>query len=251
MKSAIEIKYLTVSTKHQVILDNLSLNIPKNKITVLLGASGCGKTTLLKCLNRLNDLNKELDVRGKIIFEGNDILTAKKTEIYDIRQKMGLLSQQPCPLPMSIYDNIAYGVRLKGIKRKTTIDQIVMNSLLEVGLWDEVKNRLSSSAYSLSIGQQQRLCLGRGLAVKPLIILADEPTSALDPISSNIIETKLKELKKDHSVILVTHILRQAKRLADNVVYMSYGKVIEQGSPDELFNNPQTQQLKDYIVNGN
>jgi phosphate transport system ATP-binding protein len=251
MDSVIQIKNLTVSTKHQVILDDISLDIPKNKVTVLLGASGCGKTTLLKCLNRLNDLNKELDVTGSILFENKDILSVKKIELYDIRQKMGLLSQQPCPLPMSIFDNVAYGVRLKGIKRKTQVETIVMNSLLEVGLWDEVKNRLQSSAYSLSIGQQQRLCLARGLAVKPLIILADEPTSALDPVSSNIIETKLKELKKDHSIILVTHILRQAKRLADNVVYMSYGKIIEQGKPDDLFNNPQTQQLKDYIINGN
>lgn len=251
MDSVIQIKNLTVSTKHQVILDDLSLNIPKNKVTVLLGASGCGKTTLLKCLNRLNDLNKELEVTGSILFENKDILNVKKIELYDIRQKMGLLSQQPCPLPMSIFDNVAYGIRLKGISGKIHIETIVMNSLLEVGLWDEVKNRLQSSAYSLSIGQQQRLCLARGLAVKPLIILADEPTSALDPVSSNIIEAKLRELKKDHSIILVTHILRQAKRLADNVVYMSYGKIIEQGKPEDIFNNPQTQQLKDYIINGN
>lgn len=250
MNSVIKINNLSVSTKSQNIIDNLTLNIPKNQITVLLGASGCGKTTLLKCLNRLNDLNKELSVTGSIIFENVDILNTR-SNIYNIRQKMGLLSQQPTPLPMSIYDNIAYGVRLKEKIKKFELDKIVKNSLLDVGLWDEVKNRLNSSAYNLSIGQQQRLCLARGLAVKPLIILADEPTSALDPISSNIIETKLKSLKENHSIILVTHILRQAKRLADNVVYMSYGKIIEQGKPEELFNNPKTKELQDYIINGN
>lgn len=250
MEPIIQIKNLSVSTKSQNIIDNLSLDIPKNQITVLLGASGCGKTTLLKCLNRLNDLNKELNVVGSIIFEGVDILN-DKMNIYDVRQRMGLLSQQPSPLPMSIYENVAYGVRLKGVRKKIEIDEIVKNSLLDVGLWDEVKQRLHSSAYNLSIGQQQRLCLARGLAVKPLIILVDEPTSALDPVSSNIIETKLKQLRQNHSIVLVTHILRQAKRLADNVVYMSYGKVFEQGTPEKLFNDPQTRELKDYIVNGN
>jgi phosphate transport system ATP-binding protein len=249
-KNAIEIYNLNVHTKNHHILKNISLNIPKNKITVLLGPSGCGKTTLLKCLNRLTDLYKELDVSGSILFDGYDILKNEKN-ISEIRQKMGLLSQQPFPLPTSIYKNVAYGLKLKGIRSKKIINQAVMNNLEEVGLWEEVKNRLNQSAYSLSIGQQQRLCLARGLAVKPSIILADEPTSALDPISSKIIETKFRQLKKTFSVIMVTHILRQATRLADHVVFMSNGEIVEQGTPEELFKNPQTSLLKDYLVDGN
>jgi phosphate transport system ATP-binding protein len=249
-KNAIEISNLNVLTKNHHILKNISLNIPKNKITVLLGPSGCGKTTLLKCLNRLTDLYKELDVSGSIFFDGYDILKNEKN-ISEIRQKMGLLSQQPFPLPTSIYKNVAYGLKLKGIRSKKIINQAVMNNLEEVGLWEEVKNRLNQSAYSLSIGQQQRLCLARGLAVKPSIILADEPTSALDPISSKIIEDKFRQLKQNFSIIMVTHILRQANRLADHVVFMSNGEIIEQGSPAELFKNPKTQKLKDYLVDGN
>jgi len=164
---------------------------------------------------------------------------------------MGLLSQRPYPLPISIYKNVAYGIKLKGIRDKKLIDYNVERNLREVGLWDEVKGRLNNPATSLSIGQQQRLCLARGLAVKPRIILADEPTSALDPISSKIIEELFKKLKKQYTIILVTHILRQAKRLADNVVFMSFGEIIEQGSPDVLFNDPKTEKLKEYIENGN
>lgn len=246
----VRINNLNVFAGEHQILKNINLEIPKNKVTVLLGPSGCGKTTLLKCMNRLTDLYKELKVSGNIYIEEDDILNTHKN-IPTIRQKMGLLSQRPFPLPVSIYNNVAYGYKLKGIRDKELIRFNVEKHLKEVGLWEEIKDRLHSPATSLSIGQQQRLCLARGLAVKPRIILADEPTSALDPISSKIIENLFKELKKHYTIILVTHVLRQAIRLADNVVFMENGEIIEQGTPDELFKNPQTKKLKEYMVDGN
>ncbi len=248
--SILRIMNLNVYAEKHHILKNINLEIPKNKVTVLLGPSGCGKTTMLKCMNKLTDLYKELKVTGSIFIEDDDILNTS-TNISVLRQKMGLLSQRPYPLPVSIYKNVAYGIKLKGIRDKKLIEYSVEKNLREVGLWDEVKNRLHSPATGLSIGQQQRLCLARGLAVKPRIILADEPTSALDPISSKIIENLFKDLKKHYTIILVTHVLRQAMRLADNVVFMSYGEIIEQGTPDELFKNPKTDKLKEYLIEGN
>lgn len=249
-KPIIEIKGLNVHTSSAQILKNINLDIPRNKIVVLLGPSGCGKTTLLKSLNRLTDLHKELKVEGEVLIDGEDILRASQN-LPLMRQKMGLLSQRPFPLPMSIYKNVAYGVKLKGIRKRKLISYSVESNLKRVGLWDEVKDRLNSPATSLSIGQQQRLCLARGLAVKPTIILADEPTSALDPISTKIIENLFKELKENYTIILVTHILRQALRLADHVVFMYYGEVIEQGHPDEILKNPKTDILKKYLIEGN
>ncbi len=246
----IEIKGLNVNTSQSVILKNINLDIPRNKIVVLLGPSGCGKTTLLKSLNRLTDLHKELKAEGEVLIDGENILKASQN-LPLMRQKMGLLSQRPFPLPMSIYKNVAYGVKLKGIRNRKLINYSVESNLKRVGLWDEVKDRLHSPATSLSIGQQQRLCLARGLAVKPTIILADEPTSALDPISTKIIENLFKELKANYTIILVTHILRQALRLADHVVFMYYGEVIEQGHPDEILKNPKTDILKKYLIEGN
>lgn len=249
-KPIIEIKGLNVHTSSAQILKNIHLDIPRNKIVVLLGPSGCGKTTLLKSLNRLTDLHKELKVEGEVLIDGEDILRSSQN-LPLMRQKMGLLSQRPFPLPMSIYKNVAYGVKLKGIRNRKLINYSVESNLKRVGLWDEVKDRLHSPATSLSIGQQQRLCLARGLAVKPTIILADEPTSALDPISTKIIENLFKELKANYTIILVTHILRQALRLADHVVFMYYGEVIEQGHPDEILKNPKTDILKKYLIEGN
>ena len=217
---------------------------------MLLGPSGCGKTTLLKSLNRLTDLHKELKVSGEVFIDGVDILKASQ-ELPVMRQKMGLLSQRPFPLPMSIYKNVAYGLKLKGIRSKKLISHSVEANLKRVGLWEEVKDRLKSPATSLSIGQQQRLCLARGLAVKPTIILADEPTSALDPISTKIIENLFKELKQNYTIILVTHVLRQAMRLADHIVFMYYGEIIEQGHPSVILTNPETEILKKYLVEGN
>ncbi len=249
-KPIIEIRGLNVKTRDGEILKNINLDIPRNKIVVLLGPSGCGKTTLLKSLNRLTDLHKELNVTGEVKIDGVDILKAS-TELPEMRQKMGLLSQRPFPLPMSIYKNVAYGLKLKGIRSKKLIAHSVETNLKRVGLWEEVKDRLKSPATSLSIGQQQRLCLARGLAVKPTIILADEPTSALDPISTKIIENLFQELKQHYTIILVTHVLRQAVRLADHVVFMYYGDIIEQGHPDDILKNPKTDILKKYLVEGN
>jgi phosphate transport system ATP-binding protein len=246
----LRIRNLNVYAENRHILKNINLEIPKNKVTVLLGPSGCGKTTLLKCMNKLTDLYKELKVQGNIFIENDDILNTRSS-IPAIRQKMGLLSQRPYPLPVSIYKNVAYGIKLKGVRDKKLLDHNVKKNLREVGLWEEVKDRLHSPATRLSVGQQQRLCLARGLAVKPRIILADEPTSALDPISSKIIENLFRELKKNYTIILVTHVLRQAIRLADNAVFMYDGEIIEEGSPDVIFQNPKTDKLKEYIVEGN
>lgn len=247
--SIINIKNLNVKAADAPILKNINLEIPRNKITVLLGPSGCGKTTLLKCLNRLTDLHPQLQVAGEVLIDGEDIFHPRQ-DITKVRQKMGLLSQKPFPLPMSIYKNITYGLKIKGIKDKKLLQKTVKKNLEDAGLWDEVKDRLHSPVSGLSIGQQQRLCLARGLAVGPEIILADEPTSALDPISSRKIEEKFLDLKNDYTLIVVTHILRQARRLADHIVFMYFGEIIEQGPPDTLFVQPQSEILKEYLKSG-
>lgn len=247
--SILQIKNLQVQSGTASILKNINLDIPKGKITVLLGPSGCGKTTLLKCLNRLSDLHPSLKVTGQVLIDEEDIFHPTR-DLTRIRQKMGLLSQRPFPLPMSIYKNIAYGLKIKGIRDKQIIKERVERHLKDVGLWDEVKDRLHGPAARLSIGQQQRLCLARGLAVGPEIILADEPTSALDPISSRKIEEEFLRLKEDYTLIVVTHILRQARRLADHIVFMYFGEIIEQGTPDEIFNHPKSEILKQYLQSG-
>lgn len=242
----IKIQDLNVFAGKQQILNNINIEIPTNRITVILGPSGCGKTTLLKCLNRLTDLYPELKVTGNIMIDDKNILEARE-DIYKLRQHMGLLSQRPYPLPMTIYNNIAYSLRLRGIKKRREIHKLVVDYLKQANLWEEVKKRLREPASRLSIGQQQRLCLARGLAVNPQIILADEPTSALDPISSQYIDEKFLELKKDYTIVLVTHVLRQAKRIADNVVFMYLGEVIEQGEVNEVFGNPKMERTKQYL----
>ncbi len=245
----IKIRSLNVGAANSPILKNINLEIPRNKITVLLGPSGCGKTTLLKCLNRLTDLHPQLHVRGEVRIDGEDIFHPKQ-DITQVRQKMGLLSQKPFPLPMSIYKNITFGLKIKGIKDKSRLSASVERNLRDAGLWEEVKDRLHTPGSRLSIGQQQRLCLARGLAVGPEIILADEPTSALDPISSRKIEEKFLSLRNDYTLIVVTHILRQARRLADHIVFMYFGEVIEQGTPEEIFGQPRTEILKEYLQSG-
>ncbi|MDD5695332.1 MAG: phosphate ABC transporter ATP-binding protein, partial [Bacteroidales bacterium] len=210
---------------------------------------GCGKTTLLKSLNRLTDLYPEMKVTGMILIDGEDVFHPHD-DITRIRQKMGLLSQRPYPLPMSIHKNVAYGLRISGRKKRKGIDKRVERYLQMVGLWDEVKDRLKDPASGLSIGQQQRLCLARGLAVDPEIILADEPTSALDPLSSQTIEQKFMELKEHYTIVVVTHILRQARRIADNIIFMYLGEVIEQGPAEEIFSNPREEKTKAYIKGG-
>jgi phosphate transport system ATP-binding protein len=242
----IKVNNLNLYIGKQHILKDITVGIPEKKITVILGPSGCGKTTLMKSMNRLTDLYPDVKVTGQILINDEDILNTQM-DITKLRQKMGLLSQRPYPLPMNIYNNIAYGLRISGRRDKKFLNTRVEHYLRQANLWDEVKDRLKDSASRLSIGQQQRLCLARGLAVDPEIILADEPTSALDPISSQAIEEKFLELKKNYTIVLVTHILRQAKRIADHVVFMYMGEVIEHGSAQEVFENPKEDKLKAYL----
>jgi len=247
MEQKISIQNLNVSIGKNHILKNISLEIPPNQITVILGPSGCGKTTLMKCLNRLIDLEDNVTISGSILLDHEDILNTK-SDLPGIRKKMGLLSQRPYPLPMNIFDNIAYGMRINGTRNRHLLREKVTHFLKQVNLWEEVKDRLKEPATSLSIGQQQRLCLARGLAVEPEIILADEPTSSLDPVSSTAIEKKFLQLKEDYTIIMVTHILRQAKRMADYVIFMYMGEVIECGKADEFFCNPKEEKTKEYIM---
>jgi len=244
--SNLKVSNLNVYIQDNHILKNVNLEIPDKKITCIIGPSGCGKSTLLKTFNRLIDDTEGVKMDGKILIDGTDIFD-KQTEITSIRKKMGLLSQRPCPLPMSIYDNIAYGCKIHGIHSKKKLNEIVEEQLKAVGLWEEVKDRLHAPANKLSIGQQQRLCLARGLAVEPEFILADEATSALDPISSKHIESMFVELKQDYAIILVTHTLRQALRIADHVVFMYLGEVIESGPAEEVFNNPKQELTRNYL----
>lgn len=240
------IKDLNLHFGKNHVLKNVNVTIPEKKITVILGPSGCGKTTLMKTMNRLTDIYPDVKVSGNIFINDEDILHTQQ-DITILRQKMGLLSQRPYPLPMNIYNNIAYGLRISGRRKKRYLDKRIEHYLTMANLWDEVKDRLKESASRLSIGQQQRLCLARGLAVDPEIILADEPTSALDPISSQAIEEKFLELKKNYTIVLVTHILRQARRIADHVVFMYLGEVIEQGPAEQIFNHPREEITKSYF----
>jgi len=246
METAIKINNLEVFAGKTRILKDINCEIPKNRITVILGPSGCGKTTLLKCMNRLTDLYPELKVNGEILIKEKNILDPG-ADIYKLRQSMGLLSQRPYPLPMTIYNNVAYALKLRGVTKRRELHKLVMDYLKQAALYEEVRNRLREPASRLSIGQQQRLCLARGLAVDPEIILADEPTSALDPISSRVIDEKFQELKKNYTIVVVTHVLRQARRIADNVIFMYLGEVIEQGSATEFFENPKQEKTKLYL----
>jgi len=246
MKPHISVRNLSISYGNQRILKNVSIDIPNKKITAIIGPSGCGKTTLLKTFNRLIESSDGIKIEGEVLVDGVNIYDPK-VEVTHMRKKMGLLSQRPMPLPMSIFDNIAYGMRIHGIKKKKLLAEKVEHYLKQASLWDEVKDRLHHPATKLSIGQQQRLCLARGLAVEPEIILGDEPTSALDPISSQRIEEKFVELKEDYTVIIVTHILRQARRIADYIVFMWLGEIIEHGPVHEVLENPKEEMTKEYV----
>ena len=242
----INIENLNVFIDDQHILKDINLKIPEKSITCIIGPSGCGKSTFLKTLNRMHDETPEVKITGRVIVD-NENIYGPGVNVIDTRKKMGLLAQRPCPLPMSIYDNVAYGPRIHGIRRRKTINQTVIQYLQYVGLWDEVRGRVRSSATQLSIGQQQRLCLARGLAIEPEYILGDEATSALDPLSTKKIEELFIKLKEKYTVILVTHTLRQARRIADYILFMYLGKIVESGPTEEFFNNPRKQLTKEYL----
>lgn len=228
-------------------LKNINLDIYENQITAFIGPSGCGKSTYLKTLNRMNDLVPNVTINGKVWIDGEDIYDPK-VDTTLLRKKVGMVFQQPNPFPMSIYDNIAYGPRIHGIKGKAELDAIVEKSLRGAALWDEVKDRLKRSALGLSGGQQQRLCIARALAVEPEILLMDEPTSALDPISTLKIEDLMGELKKNYTVVIVTHNMQQATRIADYTAFFLVGEVVEYAPTTDLFSYPREKKTEDYIT---
>jgi phosphate transport system ATP-binding protein len=243
----ISIRNLSVFYGRLQVLRGVNLDIPEKKITVIVGPSGCGKTTLLKSLNRLLDEVDGVRVEGEMLVDGEDVY-GPRVEVTRIRKKMGLLSQKPQVLPMSIYDNVAYGPRIHGLRGRPGLDRLVEHYLKVSGLWEEVKDRLRHPASELSVGQQQRLCLARGLAVEPEIILGDEPTSALDPQSSQNVERRLMQLKRDYTVVVVTHILRQARRIADHIAFLYMGELVESGPAAEIFAHPRDPRTRAYLT---
>ena len=227
-------------------LKNVSIDIPANEITAFIGPSGCGKSTFLKTLNRMNDLVEGCKIEGNVLLDQEDIYG--KMNINMLRKRVGMVFQKPNPFPMSVYDNIAFGPRTHGIHSKSQLDDIVEKSLRDAAIWDELKDRLKKSALGLSGGQQQRLCIARALAVQPEVILMDEPTSALDPISTNKIEDLVLDLKKDYTIIMVTHNMQQATRVSDNTAFFLLGEVIEFDKTEKLFSMPRDKRTEDYIT---
>ena len=228
-------------------LKNVNLNMQEKEITAFIGPSGCGKSTLLKSLNRMNDLVGGCRIEGKICLDGEDIYS-KKMDVNRLRKRVGMVFQKPNPFPMSIYDNIAFGPRTHGIHSKAKLDEIVERSLRNAAIWDECKDRLKKSALGMSGGQQQRLCIARALAVEPEVLLMDEPTSALDPISTSKIEDLAMELKKDYTIIMVTHNMQQAVRVSDNTAFFLLGEVVEYNDTEKLFSIPADKRTEDYIT---
>lgn len=241
-----EVKNLNFYYSGNLALKNINMPIYEKKITALIGPSGCGKTTLLRCFNRMHDLYPGNRYEGEILLDGKNILD-KDVDLMELRTKVGMVFQKPTPFPMSIFENIAYGLKLQGIKNKTELKDRVEQALKEAALWEEVKDRLDTSAFGLSGGQQQRLCIARTIAVKPEVILFDEPTSALDPISTAKIEELIVELKKNHTIIIVTHNMQQAARVSDYTAFMYLGELIEFDSTDIIFTKPNKKLTEDYI----
>ena len=227
-------------------LKNISIEVPENKVTALIGPSGCGKSTFLKCLNRMNDLVSGCKITGS--FKVGEVDIYGKIDLNELRKNVGMVFQKPNPFPMSVYDNIAYGPRTFGVRKRAELDEIVETSLKAAAMWDELKDRLHKSALGLSGGQQQRLCIARALAVKPQILLMDEPTSALDPISTGKIEELMEELKKDITIVIVTHNMQQATRIADKTAFFLLGELIEYGDTDDIFTNPKDAKTERYIT---
>ncbi|HEX3027888.1 MAG TPA: phosphate ABC transporter ATP-binding protein PstB [Clostridia bacterium] len=227
-------------------LKNISINIDEKKVTALIGPSGCGKSTFLKTLNRMNDLIPEVKITGDVYLDGVNIYD--RYDIVELRKRVGMVFQKPNPFPMSIYDNIAYGPRIHGIKSKSRLDEIVEKSLKNSALWEEVKDRLKKNALGLSGGQQQRLCIARVLAVEPEVVLMDEPTSALDPISTLKIEDLIDELKNEYTIVIVTHNMQQAGRISDKTAFFLHGEIVEYDNTETIFSNPADKRTEDYIT---
>ncbi|MGI5989376.1 MAG: phosphate ABC transporter ATP-binding protein PstB [Lachnospiraceae bacterium] len=227
-------------------LKSISLDIAKNEITALIGPSGCGKSTFLKTLNRMNDLEKNVKITGTVKLDGADVY--KDLDAIELRRRVGMVFQQPNPFPKSVYDNVAYGPRINGVRSKAKLDEIVETSLKQAAIWDELKDRLYKSALGLSGGQQQRLCIARTLAVQPEVILMDEPTSALDPISTSKIEDLAQELKKKYTIIIVTHNMQQAVRISDKTAFFLLGEMVEFGRTDRIFSTPADPRTERYIT---
>jgi phosphate transport system ATP-binding protein len=248
LETAIQVRglHVTYSGSGSAVRD-VSVDIPARQITAIIGPSGCGKTTLLRSMSRLLDLVEGVRVEGQVLFHGQNIYDPR-ADVTEIRKHVGLLAQQPFPLPMSIYDNVTYGPRVHGLRGRKALDALVEKELQAAGLWEEVKDRLREPASGLSIGQQQRLCLARGLAVEPEVLLCDEATSALDPLSARRIEDRLLELKADYTIVLVTHVLRQARRLADYVIFMYMGELVEHGPAGQVFADPKEERTRAYLA---
>jgi phosphate transport system ATP-binding protein len=246
-KPKISIKSLNLWYGDKQALIDVSLDIPENKITALIGPSGCGKSTLIRCLNRMNDIIDCCKTTGEINLDGKNIYS-RDANVVEIRRKIGMVFQKPNPFPKSIYENIAYGPKMQGIKEKSVLEPLVENTLNKAALWNEVSDRLHESAMGLSGGQQQRLCIARALAIEPEVILMDEPCSALDPIATAKIEDLMVELKKDYTVVIVTHNMQQAARISDYAAYMYLGKMIEFDATKKLFENPKQELTQNYIT---
>ncbi|MGH1462857.1 MAG: phosphate ABC transporter ATP-binding protein PstB, partial [Neptuniibacter sp.] len=244
---ALEVKDLKLSYGDNEALHGIDMLIPKNRVTAFIGPSGCGKSTLLRCFNRMNDLVDDCHITGEIQMDDRNIYD-RNVEIAELRRRVGMVFQKPNPFPKSIYENVAYGLRIQGINKKRVIDETVEWALKSAALWDEVKDRLHESALGMSGGQQQRLVIARTIAVKPEVLLLDEPASALDPISTLKIEELIHELKKDFTIVIVTHNMQQAARVSDYTAFMYMGDLIEFGVTDTLFTNPEKKQTEDYIT---
>lgn len=244
MKFTVEDLHLHYGDFHA--LKGIDMKIPKNKITAFIGPSGCGKSTFLKTINRMNDLVENVKIDGKIYLDDVDIY--QDIDVTKLRTRVGMVFQQPNPFPMSIYDNVAYGPRIHGVKKKEVLDELVEKSLKQAAIWDEVKDRLKKSALGISGGQQQRICIARALAVQPEVILMDEPTSALDPISTLKIEDLVTKLKEDYTIVMVTHNMQQASRISDKTAFFLTGEVVEYDDTYKIFNNPTDRRTEDYIT---
>ena len=242
----LQAKHLNLYYGEKQALKDINTDIPHNEITALIGPSGCGKSTFLRTLNRMNDLIEGVKIEGEILFEGKDAYRAY--DVAQLRKRVGMVFQKPNPFPMSIYDNIAYGPRTHGIKKRAELEEIVERSLKGAALWDEVHDRLKTSAMGLSGGQQQRLCIARLLAVEPEVLLMDEPTSALDPISTSRIEDLMGELKEKYTIVIVTHNMQQAGRISDKTAFFLHGEIVEYDTTDQIFSKPADKRTEDYIT---